>query len=75
MDVLFLRATGFFCNWKPRDRKIVVFDNKKKNFAGNFFKFLVFRILDPDPDRYSTLNAGSGSVSNEYGSETLILLY
>ena len=27
--------------------------------------------LDPDPDRYSASNAGSGSRSNEYGSETL----
>ncbi len=26
-----------------------------------------------DPDRYSALNAGSGSVPNEYGSETLML--
>ncbi len=27
--------------------------------------------LDPDRDRYSAKNAESGSVSNEYGSETL----
>jgi hypothetical protein len=30
--------------------------------------------LDPDPDRYSALKARSGSVSNEYGFETLALI-
>jgi hypothetical protein len=30
--------------------------------------------LDPDPDRYSALKARSGSVSNDYGSETLALI-
>jgi hypothetical protein len=30
------------------------------------------KTLDPDPDRYSAENAGSGSVTNKYGSETLV---
>ncbi len=29
--------------------------------------------MDPDTDRYSASNAGYGSGSNEYGSETLFL--
>jgi hypothetical protein len=32
---------------------------------------LVFKTLDPDPIRIRE-NAGSGSLSNEYGSETLL---
>ncbi len=37
--------------------------------AVNVFQFLVVKTLDPD--RYSAQNAGSGSVLNEYRSETL----
>ncbi len=57
--------------WRPKDREIVV----QKNlifFSCKFFShFLVIKTLDPDPNLYSASNAGSGSVSNEYGSETL----
>jgi hypothetical protein len=34
----------------------------------------VINTLDPDRYQYSAQNAGSGSVSNEYGSETLHFL-
>jgi hypothetical protein len=58
-----LRAEGFFYNldigtlWRPRDRKIAVFDPKKmyKNFSAVIF-FSIFGHespgsgLDPDPD-------------------------
>jgi hypothetical protein len=40
-------------------------------FSCKFFQFLVIKTLDPD--RYSAYNAGSGSVSNEYGYETLLV--
>jgi hypothetical protein len=40
-----------------------------------FFQFLVIKALDPDPDPYwppsGSTGSGSGSVKNEYGSETL----
>jgi hypothetical protein len=48
---------------------IVVFDQNFFFSAVNFFQFFVIKILDPD--RYSAKNAGSRSVSNEYGCETL----
>ncbi len=38
-----------FEGWRPRDRKIVVFDKiKVKFFCFNFFKFFVIKTVDPD---------------------------
>ncbi len=69
-----LRAEGFLCNLYVLYGglgigKIEVFDKKKFFPAVNFPLFFVIKTLDRD--RYSAYNAGSGSVSHEYGSETL----
>jgi hypothetical protein len=48
---------------------------KKFDFFSAVIFIFIFGHQNPgsglDPDRYSAQNAGSGSVSNEYGSETL----
>ena len=52
--------------------KIHTFWVENKNFSPNFvfaFEKFVFCCLDPDPDWEE--NPGSGSVKNEFGSETL----
>ncbi len=69
-----LRAEGFFCNLYVLYGglgigKLKILIPKKKFSAVNFFQLLVIKTVDPD--RYSAENAGSRSVSNEYGSETL----
>ncbi len=55
-----LRAEGFFCNldvlYGGRGMVNCIFDQKKINFfsAVIFFQFLVIKVLDPDPDWYSS---------------------
>ncbi len=69
-----LRTEGFFCNLYVLYGGLGIgklkFLIQKKFFpAVNFSQFFVIKTLDPD--WYSAYNAGSGSVSHEYGSETL----
>jgi hypothetical protein len=80
-----MRADGFLCNLEVLYGglgigKLVVLDPKTIKF---FFSCIFFSIfghqnpgsgLDPGPDRYSAYNAGfgPGSVSNEYGSASLL---
>ncbi len=72
-----LRAKGFFSNLDVLCGglgigKLYFFIYKKINFlsAVNFFQLLVIKI--PGSGSVFSLNTGSGSVSNEYGSTTLI---
>jgi hypothetical protein len=73
-------AEDFFCSLAVLSGglglgKLQFFIKKMFEFfsAVIFFKYFVIKTLDPYSDRYLVQNAGSGSgsVSNENGSETL----
>ncbi len=75
-----MRAEGLFCSLDVLHGGLGIGKFTRLQFlikkylifsAVNFFKILVIKAMDPDTDRYSASNAGSGSGSNEYGYKTM----